>query len=261
MWGAIIGDFVGSIYEVQPIRTKTFPLLQTHCTITDDSVLSVAVADALLNARGYAEALQDWGNRYPNSGYGGLFRQWLGTPNPQPYGSYGNGSAMRVSPVGWLRDTESSVLKEAERSAAATHDHPEGIKGAQAVALGIWLGRQGSSKQEIKQRLHEFTGYELDRSLDQIRPGYGFDTTCPGSVPESIIAFLESSGYEDALRNAVSLGGDADTMACIAGSLAEAFYGSVSERLIETVRSRLPKDVRRIIEQFEARLEGNPPPS
>ena len=229
MIGAIAGDIIGSVYENKPIKTTDFPLFSDGSMFTDDTVLTVAVADALLNDRDYAKFLRIWGRRYPNAGYGKSFITWIAIDGHPPYGSWGNGAAMRVSPIGWVCNSFDEVLAEAECSAVVSHNHPEAIKGAQAVALAVYLARTGSTKTEIKQEITKRFSYDLDRTVDAIRPTYTFDVSTQGSVPESIICFLESVSYEDAVRNAVSLGGDSDTMACIAGSIAETFYGSVPE--------------------------------
>jgi ADP-ribosylglycohydrolase len=250
MMGAIIGDIVGSRFEHYPIKFTDFPLLSTMATYTDDTVTTVAIAFAILNKMDYAFVLKDFGLRYP-AGYGYRFSEWLASPDYAPYQSWGNGSAMRVSPVGFAFNSEEEVLEQARNSAAATHDHPEGIKGAQAVALAILRARQRWTKDQIKQDIEQRFGYDLGRTLETIRPGYCFDVSCQGSVPESIIAFLESVDFETAIRNAVSLGGDADTMACIAGGIAQAFYG-IPDALITEARALLPDEFNDIINRFQA---------
>ncbi|MDF1561624.1 MAG: ADP-ribosylglycohydrolase family protein [Deltaproteobacteria bacterium] len=227
MLGAIAGDVVGSIHEHARTKTRDFPLFVEACTFTDDTVLTVAVARAILEGTAYRDEVLRLGREHPGAGYGGSFRRWLREEDPQPYGSWGNGSAMRVSPVGLAFTDEASVLREAEKSAAITHDHPEGIKGAQAVALAVFLARQGASKEEIRLRISGDFGHDLTRSVDEIRPGYRFDVSCQGSVPEAILSFLEADDLEGTLRNAISLGGDADTLAAIAGGIAEAFWGGL----------------------------------
>lgn len=254
MLGAIVGDVVGSVHEFRATKSKDFPLLTERSDFTDDTVLTVAVADWILDGAELVELFHDYARRYPHRSYGHRFRLWLHQGERAPYGSFGNGSAMRVSPVGFAFDTELEVLDRAERSAAVTHDHPEGIKGAQATALAILLARQGRSKSEIRAALEARFGYDLGRRLDDIRPHYAFDVTCQGSVPEAIIAFLESESYEDAIRNAISLGGDADTQACIAGGIAEAFHGGVPEPLATAVLERLDPALRDVVERFRARL-------
>lgn len=250
MIGAIAGDIIGSVYEANPTKSKNFPLFSPRSTFTDDSVLTVAVADAVVTGRPYREAIWEFGRRYPGAGYGGTFISWLRSADPQPYNSWGNGSAMRVSPVGFAFDLEADVLREARESAEISHNHLEGIKGAQATALAIFLARVGADKEQIRSRISQMFGYDLARSVEDIRPDYSFDVSCQGSVPEALIAFLDSDSYEDAIRNAVSLGGDADTQACIAGGIAEAFYGGVPEAIRNEVMERLTPDLRKITEDF-----------
>lgn len=250
MWGAIAGDIAGSIYECNPTKRTDLPIFAPGCKFTDDTVMTLAVAHAILEGRGYAECMVDIGNKYPRCGYGRNFKEWLKQWEPEPYYSCGNGSAMRVSPIGWAFETEKEVLEEAKKSAEVSHNHPEGIKGAQAVALGIFLLRNGSSKENVRSELAERFGYDLNRSLDEIRPGYSFDVTCQGSVPEAIIAFLESDSVESAISNAISLGGDADTQACIAGALAESAYG-FPETLKPRVLSYLPPDLAAVLHALD----------
>ncbi len=243
MIGAIAGDIIGSVYEAAPIKTTDFPLFAPDCRFTDDSVLTVAVASAILEGDSYAESIREFGRHYPDAGYGGRFQDWLFSTAPKPYNSWGNGSAMRVSPVGFAYETEEDVLAEAKRCAECTHDHAEGIKGAQAVALAVFLARKGAGKEAIRDTLTRHFGYDLARTLDTIRPGYHFDVSCQRSVPESILCFLESADWETAVRNAVSLGGDADTMACIAGGIAEAFYGPVDAAIYDRVHTVLSDEL------------------
>lgn len=256
MLGAMIGDIVGSVYEWQNIKTTDFILFQSHATFTDDTVLTAATAKALITDMSYTEAYQDFARRYGGRGYGGNFSRWIDADDPQPYNSWGNGSAMRVSPVGYAFDTVEEALAEAKRSAAVTHNHPEGIKGAQSTALAILMARQGASKSEIRQEISKRFDYDIGRKLDDIRPGYTFDVSCQGSVPEAIIAFLESEDYEDAIRKAVSLGGDSDTIACITGGIAEAFFGGVPEEIAAEGRKRLPEEFLGIIEDFKIWCAG-----
>lgn len=256
MLGAIAGDVVGSIYERYGIKSTEFPLFDWRCRFTDDSVLTVAVADVLLTGGEYASTFRDYFHRYPQAGYGESFIRWARTPVPKPYGSYGNGSAMRVSPVGWAFNEMESVLAEARKSAEVTHDHPEGIKGAQAVAAAVFLARRGASKDEIREYVEGQFGYNLTQSLAEIRPTYTFDVSCQGSVPQALVAFLESEDFESAVRNAVSLGGDSDTQACIAGSVAEAFYGAVPGFIREEVLGRLDDRLRGVVAKFEERFRG-----
>lgn len=251
MLGAIIGDIVGSVYEWHNIKTENFHLFKSTCHFTDDTVLTAATAKALISGLDYVDTYQDFSRRYPGRGYGGNFRKWIYSKNPVPYNSWGNGSAMRVSPVGFAFDSVKEVLAEAEKSAKVTHNHPEGIKGAQATALAILMARQGASQKGIRQEISTRFDYDLKRTLDEIRPGYHFDVSCQGSVPEAIIAFLESSNYEDAIRKSISLGGDSDTIACITGGISEAFYGVPGE-IAKQGRSYLPDEFLEIIDKFQA---------
>jgi ADP-ribosylglycohydrolase len=255
MFGAIAGDVIGSVYEAQALKSKVFPLFVDDSTITDDTVMTVAVADALLRERDYVDSLHEWFHAYPAAGYGATFFHWCTIRNRTPYQSWGNGSAMRVSPVAYVHDSLDKVLEEAERSAAVTHDHEHGIRGAQATAAAIFLARTGASKNDIREYVEETFDYFLDETLAQIRPTYCFDVSCQGSVPQSIIAFLESESYEDAVRNAISLGGDADTMAAIAGAIAEPFYGGVPKEIRREVMRILDSPLRRVVEEFEERFE------
>lgn len=254
MIGAIAGDIIGSVYEFHGIKTEDFPLFIQRSHFTDDTVLTVAVADSILTGIGYAEAFKKWGRLYPHAGYGGMFRQWLRSDDNAPYNSYGNGSAMRVSPVGFAFDSLDKVLEEAKKSAEATHNHPEGIKGAQAVAAAIFLSRTGVNKKEIKKYIEEKFKYNLSITLAELRPHYHFNETCQGTVPQAIVAFLESTDYENAVRKAVSLGGDSDTIACITGGIAEAFYSEVPEYIIEETRRRLDRSLLSVIDSFKSRF-------
>lgn len=260
MLGAIAGDIIGSIYEGRHHRIKTtdFPLFDARCRFTDDTVLTIATAEVLLHGLDYAAVYRAYGRRYPDAGYGGAFIQWIFDDQAGPYNSWGNGSAMRVSPIGWAFDTVAEVLAEAERSAAVTHNHPEGIKGAQATALAVYLARTGHPKAAIKQEIEQRFGYHLSRRLDDIRPGYRFEVSCQGSVPEAMIAFLEAEDVEQAIRLAVSLGGDSDTQASIAGGLAEACFGPLPATLEAEVRRRLPGDLLAVVDTFTARFRGTP---
>lgn len=250
MLGAIAGDIIGSVYERWRIKTKDFPLFQPRCHFTDDSVLTIAVAQAILEGGDYLRAVREVGRRYPHAGYGGAFKAWLRAERPMPYNSWGNGAAMRVSPVGWAFESVEDVLREAARTAEFTHNHPEGIKGAQATALAVYLARKGQSKEAIRQEISGRFGYDLARTVDGIRPGYQFDVSCQGTVPEALIAFFDSTSYEDAVRNAVSLGGDSDTLACITGGVAEAFYGPLPGDILAHVRACLTPDLWEITERF-----------
>ena len=250
MIGSIAGDIIGSVYEHRPIKAKDFPLFDPHCRFTDDSVLTIAVADSILNNRPYRESMQETGRRYPDAGYGATFFQWLYSPNPQPYNSWGNGSAMRVSPVGFAFSTEEEVLQNAHKSAEISHNHLEGIKGAQATALAVYIARTTRNKEEIRKQISQRFEYDLNRELEDIRSDYFFDVSCQGTVPEAIISFLESESYEDAVRNAISLGGDSDTLACITGGIAEAFYGEIPPYIRRKVKELLPADLLEITERF-----------
>ncbi len=250
MIGAIAGDIIGSAYEFGRTKDKEFPLFGAENDFTDDSVLTVAIAQAILTDGDYRKACLDFGRRYPGRGYGSSFREWLAASDPKPYGSYGNGSAMRASPVGFAFDTVEDVLREAARSSEFSHDHPEGVKGAQATALAVFLARTTRDKALIKKEITARFGYDLDRTLDAIRPAYRHVESCQETVPEAIISFIESTLYEDAVRNAISLGGDADTLACIAGGIAEAYYGPVPPEVLAGVRRTLAPELWDIVERF-----------
>ena len=258
MIGAIAGDIVGSIYEFDNHRSKEFELFKSTSTFTDDTVLTVAVADAILEDDSYGNKIWDYANRYPDESYGGRFIKWMNSPNPEPYNSWGNGSAMRVSPIGFAFNSISKVLIEAEKSAKISHNHPEGIKGAQATALAIYLARQGTDKQTIKNEISKRFGYNLDRTVVEIRPFYIFNESCQETVPEAIISFLESNSFEDAIRTAVSLGGDTDTLTCITGGIAAAFYGIVPEKIVTETKKRLPRDLLEVTERFEIKYGIKP---
>lgn len=258
MYGAILGDILGSIYERHNLKTnrpEEIELINSRCRFTDDTALTVAVAEALLKGdRDYKKYILKWARRHPNAGYGGMFRRWFRDDDPQPYNSFGNGSAMRVAPIGWVCKSLEETLYEAERSAAISHNHPEGIKGAQAVATAVFLA-QINSKEDIKSYIVETFGYNLDRTLDDIRTDYHFDVTCQGSVPEAIIAFLESENFCHAIQLAISLGGDTDTIACMTGAIAEAFYRHDKDRRIpdEYIRfahSKISEEMRPLVHEF-----------
>jgi ADP-ribosylglycohydrolase len=251
MIGVIAGDVIGSVHEHSGTKSKAFPLFDPQCRFTDDTVLTVATAYAILNATPYEKAYRDFGRQHPDAGYGGAFHRWLLSAEPRPYNSWGNGAAMRVAPVGLAFTNFDAVLHEAERSAAVTHNHPEGVKGAQATALAVFMGRSGASKEEIRDELVRRFGYDLRRSIDQIRPSYEWDVSCQGSVPEAIVAFLDSVDVEDAIRLAISLGGDGDTQAAIAGGIAHAFYGHVPDTIVGPVRQRLPPEFLEVVDTFE----------
>ena len=230
MWGAIIGDIVGSVYEWHRIKTKDFEFFSEKGHFTDDSVCTAAVADILLRDLPAAATLQKWCRRHPGMSYGGWFRQWMWHETPEPYDSFGNGAAMRVSPAAFLnRDDLGATLAASDRVTAVTHDHPEGMKGARATAHAIWLALNREDPAAIRATVAAEYGYDLSRTVDEIRPGYEYNETCQRCVPESITCALESASFEDAIRNAVSLGGDADTLAAIAGPIAEALHGIPGE--------------------------------
>lgn len=261
MIGAILGDIIGSPFEFdRGNKTKRFNLFTDGCEFTDDTVMTIAVAEALMNAgvdagRNVTEhelvySMRSWGKRYPYAGYGAGFARWLTCEEPKPYHSYGNGSAMRVSAAGWLYDTLEKTEKVAGYTAEVTHNHPEGIKGAQAVAAGIFLARNGVDMNGIRSYVQDTYGYVFDRTLDQIRPYHHMDETCQNTVPEAFTALFESRNFEDAIRNAVSLGGDTDTLAAITGSMAEAYYG-IPAILYDEAMDRITEDMRTVVHAFE----------
>ena len=264
MYGAVLGDIIGSPYEFdRSPKIKDFPLFSPDSRFTDDSVMTLAVADAFLSvSAGASEAeirqqlirsMQHFGRAYPSIGYGAKFLAWLMADDPRPYGSWGNGSAMRVSSAGWLFDDLDTVLRMAELSAKVSHDHPEAVKGAQATAAIVFLARTRNSKAEIKAYTESQFGYDITRTCDEIRPGYRHDVSCRGTVPEAITAFLEGQDFEDVIRTAVSLGGDCDTLTCIAGAMAEAFYG-VPEELQKICRAYLPDDLLAVLRRFDRQI-------
>lgn len=266
MYGAILGDIIGSPFEFdRGDKTKDFKLFSRRSHFTDDSVMTLAVCEALLKVGQDAtvkeiedaviSSMQSWGRRYPHAGYGGYFRRWLTACHPEPYNSFGNGSAMRVSAAGWLYDSLENTRTVAKATANVTHNHPEGIKGAEATASAIFMARNGSSKEEIKKYIENEFHYDLNRTLDEIRPSYHMDETCQKTVPEAIIAFLEATDFEDAIRNAVSLGGDTDTLGAITGSIAEAYYG-IPEWLMTECRKRTNKDMRVVLDDFNDALSS-----
>jgi ADP-ribosylglycohydrolase len=248
--GAIAGDIIGSVYEWHNVKTVDFDLFCHKSTFTDDSVLTLATMDAILKQKNYTESYQLFGRNYPHRGYGGHFRSWIHSENPEPYNSWGNGSAMRVSPVGWYCNSIEEIMLEAQKSAEVTHNHSEGIKGAQATAIAIYMARIGKNKDEIKKFIMETFQYDLERRIEDIRPDYKFDESCQGSVPEAIISFLESTDFENAIRLAISLGGDSDTIACITGGIAEAYYQMIPDYIIKNILKILPNDLVKIVEDF-----------
>jgi len=257
MLGAIVGDIIGSVRENLRIKRKDFALFPRLSFYTDDTVLTVAVADAILNGKSYGKTIKAYARRHPLRGYGPKFMMWMLSPGIKPYNSLGNGSAMRVSPVAHAYESEEAVLQHAKESAECTHNHPEGIKGAQATSLSIYLARSGADKDEIRKQITERFDYDLDRTVNAIRPDYRINLTCPGSVPEAIIAFLDSTDFEDAIRNAVSLGGDADTQAAIAGAIAEAYYKGIPPSILKTAWGKIPKSFRDVIIDFSTKY-GSP---
>ena len=253
MIGAILGDIIGSVFEGKNVKTTEIQLQNFGSRITDDSVLTIAVADALLNEREFKKHLLYWARKYPWAGYGKSFREWMNSENPKPYHSWGNGSAMRVTTIAYAFDELSEVLQEAKKSALPTHDHPEGIKGAQAIAAAVYFARSGKSKEEIRDYIEDQFNYDLHRTIEEIRPDYKFDISCQGSVPEAIIAFLDSEDFESSIRLAISLGGDSDTIACMAGGIAEAFYEKIPESLFEYARKKVPTEMKEVINSFHKR--------
>lgn len=249
--GAIAGDIIGSVYEFNPIKTADFPLFNEKSRFTDDTVLTLALADSILTGASCREKYREYYSYYPEAGYGRGFCAWAEAPDPQPYYSFGNGSAMRVSPVGFAFDNLVDVLKQAALSASVTHNHAEGIKGAQAVASAVFLARTGYGKEKIRKYLAQAFDYPLNKPFDLIRESYRYDVTCQGSVPQAITAFLESESYEDAVRKAVSLGGDSDTIACIAGGIAQAYYGKIPPYIVEQVTRILDPRLNTILEAFQ----------
>jgi ADP-ribosylglycohydrolase len=257
MLGAIAGDIIGSVYEGKgqwlTARTADFqPLFSPRARFTDDTVLTVAVAEALLTGGDLVGLLKDYYSRYPGAGFGGEFKRWAASDDTEPYGSWGNGSAMRVSPVAWAFGTLEEVLHRAKESARVTHNHPEGIKGAQATATAVFLARHGAAKGDIRDEVGRRFHYDLSFTLDEIRPAYAFDSSCQGTVPQAIVAFLESSDFESAVRLAISLGGDCDTLACIAGGMAAAYYG-VPAHIREQALARLDEPLKEVLAEFESR--------
>lgn len=280
MLGAIIGDIVGSQFEHgnrvdgTPMKYYDFPLFTERCRYTDDTVCTLAVAEALLHPErlSFKASLINWCRRYPQAGYGPSFKQWFLSADPTPYDSYGNGSAMRVSPVGFIdmeasdaltghlvnkdvREAPQRVLDIAKASAVPSHGHEEGIKGAQAVAAAVWLARHTTNKSDILRYIEEKFGYDLRTSLAEIRPTYGFDVTCQGSVPQAIRCFLEARNFEDCIRLAASLGGDSDTQAAIAGGIAQAYYKKIPERMVWEAFSRMPSHMVDVVLQFHQKFD------
>lgn len=253
MLGSIIGDVCGSAYERTGIKDYDIELFKEQSRFTDDSIMTIATASVLLNGsvESYSDVYRSFARAYPNRGYGGKFKEWIESDTMGPYESCGNGSAMRVSPIGWAFNTAYEVMEEAKKSAEVSHNHPEGIRGAQATALAIFLARKKLPKETIRIILGTMFDYNLDRTCEQIRPDYVFSSACQETVPQAIIAFLDSDDYESAVRLAISLGGDSDTLACIAGGIAQAYYPTISKSLTLKVLKMLPRDFLRIIRDFD----------
>lgn len=253
MIGAIAGDIIGSIYEFDNIKTTKFPLFSPNCLFTDDTILTIALAESILTGSDYGQTMKTYYRNYPRRGYGGSFYVWAESKLNKPYNSWGNGSAMRVSPVGFAYDTLAEVLQKAKESAEVTHNHPEGIKGAQATASAIFLARSGKKKIEIKDYIEKTFLYNLKTPLEEMREYYQFDESCQGTVPQAIIAFLESDSFEDAIRKAISIGGDSDTIACITGGIAQAFYGEVPAHIKTKVFEILDEPLKGVVIEFTAK--------
>ena len=253
--GAVIGDVIGSVFEWNNIKTTNFDIFNPKCDFTDDTVLTIAVADCILNKKDFAKTIWEYGRKYHGRGYGSRFRNWLKMDDLKPYESFGNGSVMRASAVGFAFNDIETVMEVAKKSADVTHNHPEGIKGAQAAATAIFLAKNGKTKQEIKDYITQNFNYNLDFTLDEIRPTYKFDVTCQGSVPQAIVAFLESSDFENAIRLAISIGGDSDTIACITGGISSAFYKKIPTEIMNFVVDRLPIEYIDIMNIFDEKYE------
>lgn len=251
MLGAICGDIIGSRFEGFNCKRKDFELFSDNCKMTDDSIMTLAIADAYMNQKDYAETIIKYARENPNAGYGGSFINWVDSADHKPYNSWGNGSAMRVSALSWLIDDLETLLDEAEKSAIITHNHPEGIKGAQAIAVSVWMARRGENKKKIKEAIEVKFGYDLNRTVKHLQEVYEFDVSCQGSVPEAIICFLESTDVEDCIRTAISIGGDSDTIASMATAIAEAYYLNVPIELTEYVVKHIDKSgYRSVFDQF-----------
>jgi ADP-ribosylglycohydrolase len=257
MLGSIAGDIIGSIYEAAPIKTKDFPLFGERFTFTDDTVCTVAIADALLSGGDVAQFLRAYVRRYPGRGYGGIFLGWARTPGMPAYGSWGNGAAMRVSAIAWLASDQADALAMAARTAAVSHDHPDAIAGAQAAVLAAWLARHGAEPRSIRREIAARSDYDLRQSVEQICAWYAFDVSCRGTVPAALVCALEATGYEDAIRNAVSLGGDTDTLACITGGIAEALH-DVPLEIAGQARSHLDGGLLSVLDRFHQAVDRDP---
>lgn len=257
LFGAIAGDIIGSIYELNNIKTTDFELLPRNAYFTDDTVLTVAVAECILKKKDFSTTIREYGRAYPGRGYGRGFKAWLASNDAEPPNSYGNGSAMRASPIGLAYRTIEEVLAVAKASAEPTHNHPDGIKGAQAIASAVFLAYNGKSKEEIKTFIHESIEYDLNFTLDDIRDSYSFDVSCKGSVPQAIVAFLESKDYESAVRLAISIGGDSDTIASMAGAIAAAYYKEMPSRIVRFVRLTLPTVLFNVVSGFDTLISSS----
>ena len=262
--GTIAGDTIGSIYEFNPTKDYDLFLINNNMEYTDDSILSIAVAEWLMDDSSHSkekliERLQYWARKYrdPMGSYGNMFYQWIFSENPEPYNSWGNGSAMRVSAVGFAFDTMEETRKVARISAEITHNHPEGIKGAEATAAAIFMARKGNTKEEIRKYITTEFGYPLDFTYHDIHASYGFEASCQQTVPQSIVAFLDSKDYEDAIRMTISLGGDADTMGAITGAIAFAYYKEMPTEMGKFVLSKLPDDLKAVVERFDVYVDQN----
>ena len=249
--GAVAGDIIGSTYEWDNVKTTDFKLFRRKSRFTDDTVLTMAVAKSILDNEDFGANIQKFARKYPHRGYGSFFRKWIHSENPQPYGSYGNGGAMRVSPVGFAFNDIDKVLKKAKESAEPTHNHPEGIKGAQAIASAIFWARKGKDKNYIRTFVENTFGYDLNFTIESLRPTYQFSATAPDTVPHAIVAFLDSTDFENAIRLAISLGGDSDTIAAMTGSIAAAFYKNIPETITEEVEKFLPDEFINIMNRFD----------
>ncbi|MFM2197013.1 MAG: hypothetical protein RLZZ505_445 [Verrucomicrobiota bacterium] len=257
MFGAIVGDIAGSTFERHNFKFECCHIFEEGSQFTDDTVLTIATADHFIYGEPYSTVYRKYGRNYPNAGYGASFRNWLKSETPEPYNSWGNGSAMRVSPIAWVGEELDWVLNEAKASAEVTHNHPSGMKGAQAIAACVFLARKGAAKESIRQHVEENFGYNLSRTLAEIRPGYMFDVSCDGSVPPAITAFLESSTFENSIRKAISIGGDSDTIASMTGAIAHAFYGEIPGWMTEYCFQALDIAQRHILNDFWAKYPPN----
>lgn len=251
MIGAIAGDIIGSVYEFRSIKPEfNFPLFTEESFFTDDTVLTAALADSILTGTGYEFRIKEYARLYSDCSYGSSFGRLVFSSNNKPYNSWGNGSAMRVSPIGWAYNDIETVLIKAKESAEITHNHPEGIKGAQATALAIFLARTGVAKQDIKNEIEKRFGYNLNLDLEELRKNYTFNESCQGTVPQAIYTFLISEDFEDSIRKAIYIGGDSDTLACINGSIAEAFYNGLPEEIRKMVFKKLDALLTRVVKEF-----------